>query len=247
MMLDDVQSKKSAKKMERKQQLKRKIEQKKLLEKQSRKIEVEERIRIAVSKRENMTPEMLLEDQRTRKEARETRKCLHLEQKLLFQKAQESNCHVVFDLQFVNLMSEKELNSLLRQLMLIYSMNGKSQSPVKLVLSSYSEYVENQLMKFHGSENWFIEKTQSSFNEHYADRIHSLVYLTADSEEEIESIDDGIVYVVGGLVDRNRHKGATWYTAQETEIRTRKIPVKKYVQLVNGFSEVLTVNQVRTS
>mmetsp|Transcript_11422 Transcript_11422/g.26102 ORF Transcript_11422/g.26102 Transcript_11422/m.26102 type:complete len:108 (+) Transcript_11422:351-674(+) len=74
--------------------------------------------------------------------------------------------------------------------------------------------------------------------------MQSLVYLTADSDEEIESIDDDTIYVVGGLVDRNRHKGATLRTALESEVKTKKIAVRKYVDLAHGSSEVLTLNQV---
>eukprot|EP00960_Hanusia_phi_P002771 82173-Hanusia_phi.AAC.3 len=111
-------------------------------------------------------------------------------------------------LEFLNFMSEKEINSLLRQLMLIYAM---------------------------GSENWFIEKTEAAFLEHYVHRMQSLVYLTADSDEEIESIDDDTVMTLG----------ATLRTALESEVKTKKIAVRKYVDLAHGSSEVLTLNQVQ--
>jgi tRNA (guanine9-N1)-methyltransferase len=35
---------------------------------------------------------------------------------------------------------------------------------------------------------------------------NQMIYLTADSEQTIESLEEDKVYIIGGLVDRNRHK-----------------------------------------
>lgn len=37
-------------------------------------------------------------------------------------------------------------------------------------------------------------------------RGQELVYLSADSEEELTTLKENEVYIIGGLVDRNRHK-----------------------------------------
>ena len=42
----------------------------------------------------------------------------------------------------------------------------------------------------------------------------SLVYLTADSPNVLESVDPKKVYIMGGIVDRNRLKGITFEKAQ---------------------------------
>lgn len=39
------------------------------------------------------------------------------------------------------------------------------------------------------------------------DAVEELVYLTADSPNTITQLEKGKVYVLGGLVDRNAHKG----------------------------------------
>jgi tRNA (guanine9-N1)-methyltransferase len=35
---------------------------------------------------------------------------------------------------------------------------------------------------------------------------HSLVYLSADAEEELETLAENEIYIIGGIVDKNRHK-----------------------------------------
>jgi len=42
-----------------------------------------------------------------------------------------------------------------------------------------------------------------------------LIYLTADSENLIDKLDDEITYIVGGIVDHNRYKKLTFNKALE--------------------------------
>lgn len=69
-----------------------------------------------------------------------------------------------------------------------------------------------------------------------------LVYLTSDAEETIEQLDTNTAYIIGGIVDRNRHKGATFQKAQEQGVRTAKLPIKENFEL--SATHVLTVNHV---
>eukprot|EP00920_Eleutheroschizon_duboscqi_P020470 GHVT01048488.1.p1 GENE.GHVT01048488.1~~GHVT01048488.1.p1 ORF type:complete len:778 (+),score=115.81 GHVT01048488.1:1524-3857(+) len=70
----------------------------------------------------------------------------------------------------------------------------------------------------------------------------SVVYLTADSPNVLETLEADTAYVVGGLVDRNRHKGLTYKLAEKHGIATANLPIREHLEL-NG-SKVLTVNQV---
>ena len=55
------------------------------------------------------------------------------------------------------------------------------------------------------------------------------VYLTADSENTIKELDPQDVYIIGGLVDRNRYLNLTLEKAQKQGIRHGKLPIGEHV------------------
>jgi len=69
-----------------------------------------------------------------------------------------------------------------------------------------------------------------------------LIYLSADSEEILNEIDDDATLVIGGVVDRNRHKGAALDIAKKYGFKTAKLPLSDHVKLKS--SQVLTVVHV---
>ena len=73
----------------------------------------------------------------------------------------------------------------------------------------------------------------------------SYVYLTADSPNVISSIPDdlcGTVYVIGGIVDRNRLRMATYDRAVRMGMMHGRLDLDKFEGLKG--TKVLTVNQV---
>lgn len=75
-----------------------------------------------------------------------------------------------------------------------------------------------------------------------------IVYLTSDSQTTLECLENNAVYVIGGIVDRNRLKRATIDRAEnELNVETAKLPLQEYL-LANNISmsttKVLTVNHV---
>jgi len=44
---------------------------------------------------------------------------------------------------------------------------------------------------------------------------HSLVYLSADADEELEVLKENEIYIIGGIVDKNRHKVNFHYLLSE--------------------------------
>lgn len=71
----------------------------------------------------------------------------------------------------------------------------------------------------------------------------NLVYLTADSENLITELDPSKIYLIGGIVDHNRHKLLTFNKATEQGIAHARLPIRESgVQLTTSC--VLTVNHV---
>lgn len=70
----------------------------------------------------------------------------------------------------------------------------------------------------------------------------SIVYLTADSPYTLEHLEPNTSYVVGGIIDRNRHKGLCYKIARERNVRTAKLPIAEYMILQDRH--VLATNHV---
>merc|ERR1712048_70876 len=70
-----------------------------------------------------------------------------------------------------------------------------------------------------------------------------LVYLTADTDNVVQTFQQDGVYVIGGIVDRNRLKGSTQTKAAEQGIATGRLPLQEHIQM-GAASRVLTCNHV---
>ena len=57
-----------------------------------------------------------------------------------------------------------------------------------------------------GIENWHVTQQQMPYINFFWERKADLVYLTADSPNELSELDSKKLYIIGGIVDRNRHK-----------------------------------------
>ncbi|KHN40786.1 RNA (guanine-9-)-methyltransferase domain-containing protein 2 [Glycine soja] len=156
--------------------------------------------------------------------------------------AREKGQNVVVDLQFSHLMNPNEIHSLVQQIMYCYAVNGRCASPAHLWLTGCEGEMDSGLKRIPGFDKWIIEKENRSYIEALSDRKEDLVYLTADSETVLEELDLNKVYVIGGLVDRNRWKGITLKKAEEQGIPTAKLPIGNFMKM--SSSQVLTVNQV---
>lgn len=69
-----------------------------------------------------------------------------------------------------------------------------------------------------------------------------IIYLTSDSPDTLTELRPYSTYIIGGLVDRNRHKGICYKRAMERGMRTAKLPIGEYMQMASRF--VLATNHV---
>ena len=69
-----------------------------------------------------------------------------------------------------------------------------------------------------------------------------IIYLTSDSENTLDRLKPYSTYIIGGLVDKNRHKGICYRSACERGIKTAKLPIGEYMEMQSRF--VLATNHV---
>jgi tRNA (guanine9-N1)-methyltransferase len=158
---------------------------------------------------------------------------------------------ICLDCSFENSMTDKEIASLSSQIRYCYAVNKKSSMPVFFSVTGLSEHGKTweTLRKVSGfpsqwvprafsfSSNCFTEALTSQTSAADIDKPDSLydkskfVYLTSDSDMVLDRLDDSKIYIIGGIVDRNRLKGATYKKAQELGIPTAKLPIEQYLQL----------------
>ncbi|CAL8472134.1 g11676 [Coccomyxa elongata] len=176
---------------------------------------------------------------------RQARKQTSQEKRARLQQGQREGQRILIDLDFADKMTHEEVKSLCKQLLYSYSANVRAQKPAQLILTSAEGAIMEQLRKqASGLDNWVVTLHAESYMTAFHDSISDLVYLTADSPNELTELDPSKAYIIGGIVDRNRHKNVCCNKAMSQGISTARLPIDGYLQLNSSFSTVMTVNQV---
>ena len=160
-----------------------------------------------------------------------------------------SSLRVLIDCAFDDLMTEKEIKSMASQITRCYSENKNAVHPCQILVSSFEKRLAE---RFHGvfmdqQKSWnrttFYDNEYLVEDKLIADIVKDdLVYLTADSPDTIQELDESKVYIIGGIVDKNRHKFLCQRKAQQQGIRTARLPIGDYVDMASR--KVLTCNHV---
>ncbi|KAL8756046.1 MAG: hypothetical protein Q9184_004618 [Pyrenodesmia sp. 2 TL-2023] len=69
-----------------------------------------------------------------------------------------------------------------------------------------------------------------------------VVYLTSDSPDTLTELKPYSTYIIGGIVDKNRHKGICYKRAMDRGMKTAKLPIGDYMKMTSRF--VLATNHV---
>lgn len=69
-----------------------------------------------------------------------------------------------------------------------------------------------------------------------------VIYLTSDSPNTLSSLSPYSTYIIGGLVDRNRHKGICYKRAMDRGVKTARLPIGEFMEMNSRF--VLATNHV---
>lgn len=165
---------------------------------------------------------------------------------------------IIIDCNWENLQSERQLKSLSQQISFLYGLNRKHSHPAKLFVTGLAEngQLSNSLRKMN-CHSWvgvtisnkdyvdlpdFTISDTSNSEEPASAHRKRIVYLTSDATDTLTTLDDSCAYVIGGMVDRNRHKGATFNKAITQGVATAKLPIREHLAMAG--THILTVNHV---
>ncbi|XP_035775187.1 tRNA methyltransferase 10 homolog A-like [Anopheles albimanus] len=149
---------------------------------------------------------------------------------------------IAVDLSFDGMMIDKDVAKCVKQLLRMYTLNRRAPRPVPLHFTGIvaDGAVQRHLSRYDGYKHWDVKVSSSHLLDIFPRE--RLVYLTSESENVLERLEPNDVYVIGGLVDHNQHKGHCLRVAQELGVRHARLPLTEH--LVIKTRTILTINQV---
>ena len=131
------------------------------------------------------------------------------------------------DLAWWELMDARQRRSLGRQLADTVAKCRRALKPTIVTLSSYTNEAKAHLEAI-GSAKWPVIRDARDTWKRRRERTARVVYLTPDADEALEGLEDGVTYVVAGLVDRPVRKNCTRDAAQLHGCEVRRLPLREF-------------------
>ncbi|XP_056607735.1 RNA (guanine-9-)-methyltransferase domain-containing protein 2 [Triplophysa dalaica] len=162
--------------------------------------------------------------------------------KRMHRSAEPSSLRLVIDCSFDSFMVLKDVKKLHKQIQRCYAENRRTQHPVQFYLTSHRGQLKQIMDEINkGWVNWKdVHIKTDPFHEIMSKE--DLVYLTSDSPNVLQELDEAKAYVIGGLVDHNHHKGVTFDLAKKLGIAHAQLPLGSFVKM--NSRKVLAVNHV---
>eukprot|EP00124_Ichthyophonus_hoferi_P000891 Ihof_evm15s38 gene=Ihof_evmTU15s38 len=155
----------------------------------------------------------------------------------LMSEAKETH-RVVIDADWEGFMTDGDLKKVAKQAQRCYSVNRRSEEPLQYYITSIGPRLQGLLDKEPDYKGWDIKMSAESYLDVF--KKEELVYLTSDSPNVLKELDTDKVYIIGGLVDHNHHKGVAYQRAIDQGIAHAQLPIGDYIKLASR--KVLTIN-----
>ncbi|KAK1796962.1 hypothetical protein P4O66_008360 [Electrophorus voltai] len=162
--------------------------------------------------------------------------------KRLRSEAEPSPLRLIIDCSFDSLMVLKDVKKLHKQIQRCYAENRRAAHPVQFYITSHGGQLKQNMDEI--NKGWVNWKDIHIKPEHFHEVLskEDLVYLTSDSPNVLQELDETKAYVIGGLVDHNHHKGISLERAKELGIAHAQLPLGSFVKM--NSRKVLAVNHV---
>lgn len=119
----------------------------------------------------------------------------------------KSKVTFAIDLEFEELMTDKDIGNCCKQLGRVYAINRRSSKPSQLIFAGMQPNSKTELQLSKNSHTqWDVKFTPVNYLNIGFEK-EKIVYLSSESETVLTKLEDGSLYVIGGLVDHNFHKG----------------------------------------
>lgn len=158
--------------------------------------------------------------------------------------AEKEKLTVVLDLWYTKSSSQRECNSIAKQISCFYGKMKHFQGILHLSMCSYKGGCMEMACAKQGMAKWLdVEKSSDDLNEWIGGRNKQVIYLTPDSNNVLEKVDDRVIYVIGGIADKSVRKNESLHRANVYQYTTARLPVKEYLH-TKSTTVVLNIDSV---